>query len=112
MQIMTLWLLQSAAVPIAPEAIIALAHTPIFPRNACAADGVANAKDIIVCGSKRTDQYRLPQIDRAWFEPDRDTPKAEIGIAGGLKGAAEVERATLLGGQVSNRVMVRLKLPF
>jgi len=112
MQIFLLWLLQSAAAPIAPDAMADLAHAPVLPRDACAVARTADTEDIVVCGNMRADRYRLPRLDHAGFETDRETPKAEIGIAGGLKGAAEVESATLLGGQVSNRLMVRLKLPF
>ena len=65
--------------------------------------------DIIVCG-RRDDRYRLPRLDSDRFEPR--AAKAEIDLGGNLKGAAEVESATIGPGLTSNRMMLRLKLPF
>ena len=106
MQIMALLILQSGAAAIAPPpAVIRL--DPVLPRGCAEEAGDA----IVVCGKRDDQRYRLPRLDSARFEPNGEVRNAEIDL-GGVKGAAEVESATLLGGQVSNRLMVRLKLPF
>jgi hypothetical protein len=64
--------------------------------------------DIVVCGTRDpNERHRLRPL-----EPQASSPKrAEVMLPGGVKGAAEVERADI-GGNVSNRLMFRLKLPF
>ncbi|MEG3087586.1 hypothetical protein [Sphingomonas sp. PB4P5] len=105
MQILAMLMLQGGAVAPPPAAV---RLDPVLPRGC--AEEVGDA--IVVCGKRDDQRYRLPRLDSARFEPNRDGQKAEIALGGGLKGAAEVESATLLGGQVSNRLMMRLKLPF
>ena len=69
----------------------------------CKADGDA----VVVCG-RRESPYRLKPVPPRYEDPT--IPKAEIGVLGG-KLAAETEAASV-GGFVSNRAMMRLKLPF
>lgn len=77
----------------------------------CASDRIPAADDeILVCGRRDTiSRYRLAPLDTSRFESER---RAETMIAGDLKGAAEVARKELAPGITSNRVMLRLKLPF
>lgn len=65
--------------------------------------------DIVICGRSQ-DGNRIGRID-----PDRYAGKpvrAETGVIGQLRVAAEAEQGTLPNGQTSPRAMVRLKLPF
>lgn len=67
----------------------------------------ASTEDIVVC-ARPSDAYRLKALSPRADEPA--IPKAEIGFAGGRL-AAEAEQATLAGGQQSQRLMLRWKLP-
>lgn len=65
--------------------------------------------DVVVCGRADQERFRLrPLPGRA---DDPATPRAEIGVLGDLKAAAETEQGNV-GGFPSNRIMLRLKLPF
>lgn len=66
-----------------------------------------NGEELVVCG-RRESPYRLKPVPLRYAEPT--IPKAEIGVLGG-KLAAETEAGSV-GGVVSNRAMLRLKLPF
>lgn len=66
--------------------------------------------EILICGRRdANDRYRLKPLDTARFEPNK---KAETTLIGDLKGAAEVESKEIAPGLTSNRIMLRLKLPF
>lgn len=65
--------------------------------------------DIVVCGGKGGDQYRLKPLTRQLERPM--LPKAEVGVLGKGKLSAETESAGV-GGFTSKRAMVRLKIPF
>lgn len=66
--------------------------------------------EVVVCGSKDGDErYRLRPLDHARYER---SGRAETTLTGNVKGAAEVERAEIAPGQISNRFMLRLKIPF
>lgn len=68
----------------------------------------AETGDVVVCGRPDQEQFRLrPLPDCA--EPAM--PRAETGVLGHLKAAADVEQGNV-GGLPSNRIMLRLKLPF
>ena len=108
-----IFLLQASGAPVAGPAD--LSATP--PRRidlqalpATCADDVSKiaADEVVVCGRPDTsERYRMRPLD-----PRIESPKrAEVRLPGGMKGAAEVERADI-GGNVSNRLMFRLKLPF
>ena len=62
--------------------------------------------EIVVCGRVGTKSYRLPSLasDRAGL------PRAETTI-GGVRAEVGTEQADV-GGFASNRVMVRVKVPF
>lgn len=67
--------------------------------------------EIVVCGQRDDPElYRLRPLDPR-FEAERGLPKAEIGVFGNAKVAAETEQL-MVAGAPSNRVMFRLKLPF
>ena len=67
-------------------------------------------EDSGVCGRANDDAFRLkPLPDR--YIAARGLPGAEVRLFGKAKAAAEVEDASL-GGVQSNRVMMRLTLPF
>lgn len=108
-----IFLLQASGAPVAGPAD--LSATP--PRKidlqalpaTCTNDVTGGAADeVVVCGRRDTNErYRMRPLD-----PRIESPKrAEVMLPGGMKGAAEIERADI-GGNVSNRLMFRLKLPF
>ncbi len=84
---------------------------PRVVGDACAAGRPATDEDeVLVCGRRdAASRYRLVPLDTSRFESDL---RAEATIVGDLKGAAELDRQELAPGLVSNRVMLRLKLPF
>jgi hypothetical protein len=106
MQIVALLMLQSGTAGMAGPVGDVVRLKPVLPRRC-----EENGGDIVVCGRRHDDQFRLPRLDSERFEP-RAARKAEIGLGGNVKGAAEVESATLGSGLTSNRVMLRLKMPF
>jgi hypothetical protein len=107
MRIVALLMLQGGTAGMAPPAGDVVHLQPVLPDRRCDQEST----DIVVCGKRRDDRYRLPRLDSARFEP-RAARKAEIGLGGNVKGAAEVESATVGPGLISNRVMLRLKMPF
>ena len=77
------------------------------PKSDAPCPVVLDTSDVVVCG-RTDDRYRLPRLPMA---VERQTlPKAETRI-GAVGLAAEAEQATLAGGQQSQRLMMRLKLP-
>jgi hypothetical protein len=77
--------------------------------RACAG-GAAGPAEVVVCGPRRRGgDYPLAQWARI-FAPR--SLVAETGIAGNLRGDVHAESVALDRGAVSNRVMVRLRLPF
>ena len=106
MRLVSLFLLQSgvaAAVPDLPGSFDLRTYPAPAPCSTPKTD------EIVVCGKPLRDRYRLPPIDSTRFESNA---KAEMGIKGDLTGAAEVESAQIGPGLKSNRMMLRLKLPF
>lgn len=67
--------------------------------------------DVVVCGRVDRDRFRLAPLPDRYQRSAAALPKAEVPLLGRLKGAAETEQADV-GGFPSNRVMLRLKLPF
>lgn len=100
-----LFLMQAAALP-APAIDFDLRK--LGPQESCAP---ARGDEIVVCAAPDlTAQHRLaPLPERA-----RETllPKARFGIVGDVKGAVETEAEEVAAGVVSNRIMVRVKIPF
>jgi hypothetical protein len=64
---------------------------------------------IIVCGRRGGGAYPLAEMARI-FEPG--PLRAEMGIAGNMRGDIHAESVALDRGAVSNRVMVRIRVPF
>jgi hypothetical protein len=66
--------------------------------------------EVVVCGRRHAaDRYRLRSLPAT--ASDGGLPKAEARIFGNAKLSAEAEAASV-GGFISNRAMVRLKVPF
>lgn len=77
------------------------------PRSDAPCPVVTDTTDVVVCG-RADDRYRLRAIPQ---DPERQgLPKAEVHL-GNTALAAEAEQATLAGGQQSQRLMFRLKIP-
>ena len=80
---------------------------PPRPKSDAPCPVAVDTTDVVVCG-RMDDRYRLPRLP---VTAERQTlPKAEMRI-GTAALAAEAEQATLAGGQQSQRLMMRLKLP-
>ncbi|MGK6323799.1 hypothetical protein ACMGDM_12050 [Sphingomonas sp. DT-51] len=97
------WLLQAAVA--GPMIAPPRATVPRCPEN-------GPGDDIMVCGrAPDQEQFRVRALPGR-YDPDAAAlPKAETGVFGGrAKLAAEAEQAGV-GGFVSNRGMVRLKIP-
>lgn len=75
--------------------------------NACKPDA-ADPDAIVVC-ARRDEPYRLKPLPQRADDPA--IPKAETTLLGKTRLAVEGEQAGV-GGFVSNRAMVRLKIPF
>lgn len=85
------------------------AHMPerLRVERSCPAEA-GEPGEVVVCGRPDQERFRLkPLGDRA--EPA--IPRAEFNLLENVKAAAEVEQVDV-GGLPSNRIMLRLKLPF
>jgi len=78
----------------------------VKPALSCAA---TRADDIVVCGRRDADRYRIPPQYRT-TEQKEGLGRAQTRL-GNTAIAAETEQADV-GGFTSNRIMVRLKVPF
>jgi hypothetical protein len=112
---LTLLLALQAAAP-APASILApidfdLARLPRLDLGALGGPACnrADPNAIVVCGRRGRGTYPLDEM-AAQFEPR--PIRAETGLVGNLRGAAYLESVVLPGGQVSNRMMVGIRLPF
>lgn len=101
---MLMWLVLQAA--IAGPAL----EKPRPPARPC--ESVAAGSEVVVCGRVPDQEaFRLRAIPERYDSNPAALPKAETSILGGrAKLAAETEQAGV-GGFVSNRGMVRLKIP-
>jgi len=73
--------------------------------------GDANTTEIVVCGQRDPDKYRvkpIPNADR--FEQGPLIARVELGH--GATASAEAEAVSLGAGVQSNRMMARLKIKF
>jgi hypothetical protein len=77
-----------------------------LPGRACDRGG---ASAIVVCGRRAAGAYPLAEMARI-FEPGRLV--AETRITGNVIGDVHAESVSMDRGAVSNRAMVRLRLPF
>ena len=105
MQLSILITLQAATATLGPATTFDLA-TVKAPAG-CDASG----SDIVVCGRSATERSRLKDPMPQGIEAPPALPKAEIGVIGKLRATTETESAGV-GGFPSNRVMLRLKMPF
>lgn len=98
-----LLLLQTAAEP-APDIAFDL-RNPIR-ESRCTA---TRRNEIVVCGNRPAEDAdrikRLPPVEVSAI------PRAEIGLFGNVRAAAELEQVEF-GQTISNRLMFRLKMPF
>ena len=67
------------------------------------------ANEIIVTGHRREDRGLQPLTA---FSQEQGLPRAETSIGGNLRAGIVAEQKTLGGGVISNRAMVKLKIPF
>lgn len=89
---------QAIAGPPAPMPARARVERP------CPADD--GSGDVVVCGRPDQERFRLRPLPAE----GPALPKAELGLFGRAKVAAETEQGNV-GGYPSNRIMFRLKLP-
>lgn len=68
-----------------------------------------SSDDVVVCGRVDQEQFRLRPLPDLYEKPGLS--RAETSLLGDVKIAAETEQANV-GGIPSNRIMLRLKLPF
>lgn len=100
-----LWLMQAATALGAPVDF----DLRRLPRPDGCTPG--NGAEIVVCATPdATPRHRLPPLAPRPAEPL--LPRAEFGIVGDIRGAVENESVELPGGVVSNRLMLRMKVPF
>ncbi|MEE4453769.1 hypothetical protein [Novosphingobium resinovorum] len=107
-----------ADLPAQPPAI----EAPAFDLAQLAQDGgpdlrvvkprcpVGRAGEIVVCAQNPEKERLRPLPDM--YETEEGLPRAEVGLGENSSLGVELESATLGGGQVSNRAMVRYKLKF
>jgi hypothetical protein len=97
--------IQASATPADPR-LAGFDLAAIKPPAGCDAAG----SDIVVCGRSEATRARVKGVPQGVEAPPA-LPKAEIGVIGALRATAETE-AVGVGGFPSNRVMLRLKMPF
>ena len=68
------------------------------------------ADEIVVCGRSDTERQRMPPLPDAKYA--EAPPKAEMKLFGDVVGSAVMESEGLPGGGTSDRIMVRMKIPF
>jgi hypothetical protein len=68
------------------------------------------ADEIVVCGRTDTELQRLPPLPDAKYA--EAPPNAEMKLFGDVVGSAVMESEGLPGGGASDRIMVRMKIPF
>ncbi len=78
-------------------------------RSAAAACAEQGAADIVVCGRRIGDGYRVPDLGRQYEERPL---VAETGIAPNASVRAYTESVQMPDGQISKRAMVGVKLRF
>ncbi len=76
------------------------------PAKAC----TGSADEIVVCARHDVGRDRVHALDDARFT-ERPV-RAEVGLAGSLSGAVRVDSQVIGAGQVSQRVLVGIKMPF
>jgi hypothetical protein len=66
--------------------------------------------EIVVCGRINPGQHRLPPLPDATYV--EAPPRAEMKLFGDVVGSAVMEAEQFPGGVVSNRIMLKMKVPF
>lgn len=80
------------------------------PETSCESD-TGRPDEIVVCApGDSLERFRLRRLPSDKFE--QKPIRAETGLIGRVKVATEVEQETMTDGTISNRLMVRLKVPF
>jgi hypothetical protein len=111
--------LQSAAIPASPEIVLTPIHFDLASvrpldsgRFATRPQGCdrSDPDAITVCGRRpRGGAYPIEQWQRTFA---LDPIRAEMRLTGNLVGSAVVEQVVFPRGEVSNRVMLRIRMPF
>ena len=65
--------------------------------------------EIVVCGRRPVEAYPLSEMARLFREP---RIMAEMSLGEGITGRAYLDQAVLDRGQVSNRIMFGIRIPF
>ena len=115
MSLALMLVLQAAAAPPAPlvapidfDLARYQADGPSLARLRDCAAGAPAA--IVVCGRRRSGgAYPMEEMERLYA---RGPLVAETGLIGNARARAYVESVAFPGGQISNRVMIGIKLPF
>jgi hypothetical protein len=103
MSLVTALLMQATLAP--PDIDFDLRHVP-----APAACTPGRGDEIVVCGRLDSGEHRLsPLPDTTYAEAP---PKAETKLFGDVVGSAVMEAEEVANGVVSNRIMLRMKIPF
>ncbi len=117
MSLAILLVLQAAAPPPPPSLALAPIDFDLAYYRPADAGFAATARPcdrgdgaaIVVCGRRGAGAYPLAEM-AAIFAPR--PIRADIGLAGALRGRAFVEGVEIAPGVVSNRVMLGIRLPF
>ncbi|MCU6455626.1 5'-nucleotidase [Sphingomonas sp. A2-49] len=97
------------AAPVAGPPVPAELRPARAPAPAVPCGSRDDGGDIVVCARAR-DADRLRPVAEGTYA--RRPLRAETGVAGKLRVAAEAEQGVLPNGQSAPRAMMRLKLPF
>lgn len=109
MALIFLLALQAAAPPAASPEIRPISFDLARYRAGPAECGRPTGSDILVCGRRPANGYPLDAMAKLF---ERGALMAETGLGGSLRGAVVVESADFPGGMRSNRLLVRVKMPF
>ena len=99
-------LTMQAAAPLLDPGIAAFDLRAAAPPLPCA----GGTDEIVVCGHRDSQKYRLRDPRFETFEPK--PLRAEIGIVGDVSASVHGDQVEFPGGVTSNRAMVTLKVPF
>jgi hypothetical protein len=103
---MQLTLLLGLQVAIAPTVPADFNLARYRPSVSCESSGPF---DVVVCGRRHGDRNRLLPIEGSF---ETGPLIAETGVGGNMKAGMVGETVRFSNGTVSNRVMVRLRVPF
>jgi|GEM_PF-7054947 len=95
--------LQAAIVPTVPPNFDLAKYRP---SASCESSG---PYEVVVCGRRHADRNRILPIEGSF---EAGPLLAETGVGGNMKLGVVAEPTRLSNGTVSNRMMIRLKVPF